>query len=405
MGKVYKPPTLRLNMHIVRKIIYTGMLGLALASCGINAYRKALPQKTEVYNYAIEQGIDSSIATQLEKKLSSNLETNYKEFIDTISKYDSGLQKKCADSSILENKKISKKELKNVKDKKLNSTETEIENPRETYAVIANGSGSSNAEKHSEENKNYSLLTVNSVYKFLKEKGVSDENITFLVYNNKNIFDTKEYKSLLEKKVKGLPSKEDELIVDGKAVKDKFLNAIKNSGADSNDRLLIVYHSPSERARVRYEGTTDNIRDAVRFNNENISPWELTYALKEANKNCQEITIIENLGGNLPLAEKIDVTPSHDWVKEKIKEEKLKGVLVISSPNTTPTFKEKILNNEMFTIQLIGDAMNGSSLEESLKKSNYSDEEKSIERPSVVYLDGFRKSADECPWFDKTLLN
>jgi len=69
VGKVYKPPTLRLNMHIVRKIIYTGMLGLALASCGINAYRKALPQRTEVYNYAIEQGIDSSIATQLEKKL------------------------------------------------------------------------------------------------------------------------------------------------------------------------------------------------------------------------------------------------------------------------------------------------------------------------------------------------
>ena len=394
------------------------MLGLAIASainCGFNIHKKMLPQRTEVYNYAIEQGIDSSIATKLEKKLSSNLDKNYREFIDTISKYDSDFQELSVNSSILENKKISKKELENVKNKKINSTETEIENPIEIYAVIANCSDSNSPSNYSKRNQNIAEISTKSFYKFLKDNNVPDENISFLQYidSQEKLFETEEYKSLLERKISGteklpmskiLPTKDYEIISDGKATKKNFLEAIANSGADSNDKLIIYYHSASKKDREKSELATSELGDMVKFNDEKIITPELREAIKKVNEYCKQITILENLGGNQNLAKKLDNLLTQFLVPESERINKnLKGVLIISSPNPH-NINSETLNNEIFTLNLIGNETKGVPLKENFE-SLKGDKEEVIRLPYAVFLDGVKKAPELCPWFDKSLLN
>lgn len=271
---------------------------------------------------------------------------------------------------------------------------TEIENPKRIFAVLANGSGPSQSKRFSEKNFNYSLLDTLSFYKLLKEEGVSDENISLLIYNpaNTDIFETEEYKSLLEKKLFSdvLPSKKDKIEIDGVATKDNFFNALKNIHPDSNDVVYVVISNSSPK-EINDGVIYGSRRGYIELDKESVYPSNLQDALNSL-KSEKKFVILNNGDSENFLPSFNRLWASQYFLSSAEKEElSLRNTLGISSP------KGYGFEKETFVMNLA---------------DNYSKNKKQAIKNMLgklknesYYFDKGEKSPEECPWINSPLFD
>jgi hypothetical protein len=273
---------------------------------------------------------------------------------------------------------------------------TQIGNPEEVYAVLANGSGPSQAGRYSQSNAVYSALNILSAYKLLKQEGAKDENITLLMYNPAEIdfLKTKEYKSLLEKKAfaKVLPSEEDTIQIDGKATKNNFLDAITKLPSDSNDSIYIIFSIPAPKKQEDTEIMYGSRNPYIQLDKETIFSVDIASAIKDIE--CKKMIIIQNSGDSanlLPTLEINGINRSNYTSSTEKKERKIKKLLGIVSPNT------KEMENEIFIIRFISEYMKDKNqpIQGIMKKLDINPSFP----PKAYYFEGGKRSPEECPWF------
>jgi len=369
---------------ILSALVYTAL------SVGNYACKVLNPERTPLYEYAISKRINPKTAKRLDERLSPELEDNYENFINAISSYSPESQELCIQSDILDNKHISDAELKNVREKILDKTRTEIENPREIYAVLANSSGPSQSERFSKKNLVYSALDIISFYELLKKNGTSDENISLLMYNplDLNFLDTPEYKSLLkEKRFQKILPLEDCLQIDGEATKDNFLSAIKDLNSDSNDRCYIVL-SDSSPKKVK-EGDLEIMygkrNTFLELDKKIVFSRDVADVIKGSE--YEKMIMFLNGGearGFFPSMGINAISQSLLLSDSEKREAGLKNILAIDSAGETflMNFINQYLKDKEQSIEGI--------LEE-LKKSSLTS--------NAYHFKGREKSAEECPWF------
>jgi len=269
----------------------------------------------------------------------------------------------------------------------------QIENKSRTYAILANASGPSQPERFSEENANYSMLNILSFYKFLKGKGVDDKDITLLMYNptNTDVFETKEYKSL-EKKLSAdiLPSKKDQVEIDGEATRDAFLNAINNLHSNSNDLVYIVISNPSPNDENDNRIVYSKRNAYLEFDKETIFPWEINLDPK----NGKAIIILNNGdAANFLKDLNKNIFPKSFFLSSSDKKRmNSANILAINSPEGYG------LDKETFIMQLLNQTLID-------KKNSIKDIISNLKNGQAYYFDGTKKSSEECPWINSQLIN
>ena len=277
------------------------------------------------------------------------------------------------------------------------------ENLSETYAILANCSGTKELNRFSKQNHHYSMLNILSAYNLFKQEGLSDENISLLIYNPtsensedvKNIFETKEYKSLLERKALTgiLPSKTDKFAIDGEATRENFMNALRKLNLDSNDTLYIVLSNPSpkeidELKTVQY--STANSYFAL--DDEEIHSGEFASAMKAPRLEGVKKMLILNSGDSNGLLPHLDENIFLKSILLSDKEKKdmgLKNLIAISSPEGWKFDKETFIMN---------------FLNQYKKNKEQSIKELAEKTDGVVYsYDGREVSPEKNPWFNAPL--
>jgi hypothetical protein len=261
--------------------------------------------------------------------------------------------------------------------------------PGKTYAILANTSGPNETHRFSEQNSIYSMLSLYSFYKHFKEEGISDENITLLMYNPTNIdvFKTKEYQSLLEKKLFSnvLPSEIDkpeiDKGIDGKATKKNFLDVIHNLHLNSNDKAYIVIFNPSPKGQDENRYTTTS--SILEFDKEIVRGDEM-HSLTSSK--VGKIIIILNNGDASDFSNYFN-NNGYDY---QIPPKRNTNALTIDSPIGYG------FDKETFIMQL---------LSKSLMNKKYSAREilNDFKGSKVIYFDGEEKSYLECPSLDEPL--
>ena len=132
----------------------------------------------------------------------------------------------------------------------------EPENPVDIYAVIANGTNDKKSE-------NSQIISMLMFYKLLKDVGVSDDNITLLLYhpNHEDFIHTEKYEELKEDYgehfvLVHIPSDKSQVDIDDENVTlEKFLKAISNIPSDDNDIVYISYSSyGTKKGKVKFPG-------------------------------------------------------------------------------------------------------------------------------------------------------
>ncbi len=341
------------------------LLGAAALSLGIGAflYKNSLKDENPTYKYAISKGLDQNAAKTLEGKL--NLGKNEEEFIDIISGYPKNLQRICVNSDILDNGHVSREELNNTKKADING----IVNPEEDYAIIGNGSGDDDPDLYSAKNMEYSMKNILNFYELLKKKGVSDENITLLLYNPLGIN--------LDNNIK----------IDGISNKKNFTIAMRDLKADSNDAVYLVYSNPGPNPDYTFnydKGYIDFIDGKLRdFDIQVSSKIKYGKAIIIGNNN-KLLSDLANFNiGN--LGEKAE------YLSKKI--------LAISSPDTPR------IRNETFITDIIERYLKNpqDSIKELIK--DYNKNLDGADQARIYYYneDGIKRSPEECDWYKKPL--
>ena len=133
-----------------------------------------------------------------------------------------------------------------VIDDKIDKIIQKPENPVDLYAVIANGADD-------EKLRGCQITSMLSFYKLLKDVGVSDDNITFFLYQSytKDIIHTRLYeinmkgrKETREYMQKNFPSDKSEVSIDFEKFKERdVLKSISNLNSDDNDVVYILLSS------------------------------------------------------------------------------------------------------------------------------------------------------------------
>ncbi len=400
------------------KFALIGLAALALAAgTGKTLLNYAFPKRTATYEYAIENNIKPKIAGVLEKKLKPEPEDNDKKFIKIISAYPEKLQEACVNSDILDNRNISEKELENTQRATLNG----IINPREIYAVLANGSGPQNPEKYSQTNFVYSMLNVMSFYKLLKNNNVSDTNISLFIYNpiNMDVFKTETYNSLLEKKLttiehgkkviskiplsKILPSEKDEIQIDGTATKNNFIKRIRTLPSDYNDTIYIMFSDPAGKGGGILGGVPDRNQSHIEFNKEIFTNSDLIDAIKSQNLKYDKMFIFQNSANSSNLASALHKTTCYNSFvlpySERISNCP-KNVFAIISANTSK------LDNEIFTLDFISKLQENpdqsiKNIMDTLNMTRKGD----LYLPETYYYNLTKIAAEESPLFYKPFFN
>lgn len=282
-------------------------------------------------------------------------------------------------------------------------TPSEIEVPKknlsETYAILANCSGTTTAERFSEQNHHYSMLNILSAYNLLKQEGLSDENISLFIYNptEENIFETKEYKSLLEKKALTgiLPSKTDKFIIDGKATKENFMNALRKLNLDSKDTLYVVLSNPSPKKIEEPNGINYGTADTyVLLEDEELFSADLASTMNSQRLGDAKKIIILNSGDSnmfLPYLEENVFLDSFFLSKKEKKDLGLKSLLALSSPREGTFDKETFIMN--FLNQYNKDKKQ--PIRELIEKTN----------GKAYSFCGIKIAPEKNPWFNKPLID
>ena len=271
------------------------------------------------------------------------------------------------------------------------------ENLSETYAILANCSGTTTAERFSEQNHNYSMLNILSAYNLFKQEGLSDENISLFVYNptDEDVFETKEYKSLLEKKALTgiLPSKKDKFAIDGEATKENFMSALEKLDLDSDDTLYIVLSNPSPKELEAPKAINYRTEDAyVILDDEDLFSIELSSVINSQKLRDAKKIIILNSGDSnafLPHLERNIFSDSIFLSEKQKKEMGLKNLLALSSPKDRTFDKETFIMN--FLKQYNQDKKQ--SIRELIEKTN----------GKVYSFKGIKVAPEKDPWFNASL--
>ena len=378
----------------LRNLLLAVSAGLVIAKGGNALYSSIHPERSPVYKYAINKNVKPIVAEELEKKLNYELENNYAEFIDALSIQDQETQKIFVDSDLLDNKKISNKELENAKKRKLDKKGLQIENPQEIYAVLANSSNLVNVEKYSRENSINSMINLLSFYKFIKEEGAEDENISLFLYNPAqiNLTETEVYKSLLEKKLFEdiLPTEKDIQEKMKSFSKRDFINSIKTLNADSNDLIFIAWTIPSlEKTKEKIELTHGANNHELEINKEIVLPFEIGSSIN--NLNYEKAIILQSSFEQSKILHYINRTSTTQSVlltdSEKVKLG-LTNTIAISlwneKENAMMHFIKKYKQNKNQSIKNLASSEGYNS--------------------KVFYFNSKEKSPEECPWFYKPLI-
>ncbi len=388
-------------MKRISKYIILGGLILAISSLYVSRMFPR-PKANPDYQYVVSKGLEKKIAQPLIKKLSP-LDINDKKFIDIISDYPVELQEVCINSDILDDAHISKKELENTKKATLEG----IVNPKEIYAVLANGSGPDNPDFYSRIKTEHSLTNVLSFYKLLKNNNVPDDNISLLIYNPSkiNIFETathdfffKENRKLLTikngKQIKStvppsklLPMPEDEIKIDDNSTKDNFLESIKNIKSDYNDTVYIVYSNPGGQIPESLKRLIIRESSYIQFSGELVGDFHLNSAIKNLEYN--QMTILQNSGYSSSLLKNLNSL------------RKIRNILAISSPTNDE------IKDAMFSLGVVDKHLDNpkQSIKDimEIEREIYKKEQYG---PEVFYFNeqGIRRSPKECSWFYEPLI-
>ncbi len=360
-----------LRKALMISLISLGALGVAAKVSGV--FSK--PEPSPIYEYAIARNLGKDIAQKAEKRLNPEFNENDRKFLDIISSYSKGLQEVCLSSDILDNGDISDAELESVRKAKLEGI---VKNPEETYAVIANGNGSDNPDLYSQKNAEYSLANISSFYKFLKNNGVTDKNISLLVHNPTDI-------------------KLDGIKIDNKSNIINFSKAIKNSHTDYNDSIYIIYSNPGPDKSPGYHSLS-NIYISFDGNPNLISlesdkktrfySFDLSDLLK---KKYKKAVVIFNTWDSSNFLGNLDSSSTGDNPK---------NVLAISSPNEIGFY------NETFMLDLVSMQMENPkrSIKELIDMFNKAHKGREESKVYFYNENGVKRSPEECLWYTKPLI-
>ncbi|MBA3064385.1 hypothetical protein FP803_03020 [Candidatus Woesearchaeota archaeon] len=193
---------------------------------------------------------------QMYLKPLEELDQSEKEFIDLLQDLPEDKQKDYA-KDIYKNKSLTPELLEKIKqeqtaekpitiDDKIDKITQKPENPVDIYAVIANGADDENL-------RGCQITSMLSFYRLLKDVGVSDDNITFFLYQSytKDIIHTRLYeikmkgdKETREDMLKNFPSDKSEVSIDFEKFKEKdVLKSISKLNSDNNDFVYILLAS------------------------------------------------------------------------------------------------------------------------------------------------------------------
>ncbi len=374
MGKVKDGLKRAISIALVTTV---GYLPMSCASLKVFS-----PLEFPTYEYAVNNGVDYDAAETLAKKLGS-MDGNDKEFIDVVSNYPLKLQEACANSDILDNKHISNKELENTRKATLEG----IVNPKETYAVLANGA---------DDEGGYAITGILFFYKLLKDNNVNDENITLLLYNklHEDYTNTpaQEYfkfnpkylagkYEIKQKIIEYTSLTKEEIEIDSEEVtKGKFLRAIKNLKSDPNDKVYIVYGAHALKNEVVFNVISPNGK----------AIFDPKYGQKKGFTNRDLNEAISNLE-----YERLIVIGSTCFSASLLKNLKTKNTLAIASSGSEE--KSKFSWDMNFVIKYeeqiyISDIINYGATSEYQIIPFYFDN------------NGEKRPIEECPWIDEPFI-
>ena len=215
-------------------------------------------EQINLEEYIEQNQYDLSTILQLYlKSLDENGLDNYeKEFIDLLQGLPEDKQKDYA-KDVYKNQSLTQELLEKIKqeqiaekpitiDDKIDQITQKPENPIDIYAVIANGADDENL-------RGCQITSMLSFYRLLKDVGVSDDNITFFLYQSytKDIIHTRLYeikmkgdKETREDMLKNFPSDKSEVSIDFEKFKEKdVLKSISKLNSDNNDFVYILLAS------------------------------------------------------------------------------------------------------------------------------------------------------------------
>jgi len=215
-------------------------------------------EQINLEEYIEQNQYDLSTILQLYlKSLDENGLDNYeKEFIDLLQGLPEDKQKDYA-KDVYKNQSLTQELLEKIKqeqiaekpitiDDKIDKITQKPENPVDIYAVIANGADDENL-------RGCQITSMLSFYRLLKDVGVSDDNITFFLYQSytKDIIHTRLYeikmkgdKETREDMLKNFPSDKSEVSIDFEKFKEKdVLKSISKLNSDNNDFVYILLAS------------------------------------------------------------------------------------------------------------------------------------------------------------------
>jgi len=290
-----KALSLRLLLVLVLSLILINCIYLITSASEILTVKEYIQQN----NYNL-----SSIFQLYLKPLNEDSLDDYeKEFIDLLQGLPEDKQKYYAKevydngftTKLLEKIKQEKTAEKPVTiDDKIDKITQKPENPVDIYAVIANGTDD-------EKLRGCQITSMLSFYRLLKDIGVSDDNITFFLYQSytKDIIHTHLYETLMhgrketrEDMLKNFPSDKSEVSIDFEKFKEKdVLKSISNLNSDDNDFVYILLAS---------HGTKDS---KLKFFNGYMESNELKRQLKKVDgiiilmiDSCYSGKFLKNLG-------------------------------------------------------------------------------------------------------------
>ena len=240
------------SINLSLRLLLVLILSLILINC---IYLITLSSESiNVMDYIQQYNFPAIV--QMYLKPLEELDQSEKEFINLLQNLPEDKQKDYA-KDIYKNKSLTQELLEKIKqektaekpvtiDDKIDKITQKPEDPVDIYAVIANGADD-------EKLRGCQITSMLSFYRLLKDVGVSDDNITFFLYQSytKDIIHTHLYetrmhgrKETIEYMLKNFPSDESEVSIDFEKFREKdVLKSISNLNSDDNDFVYILLAS------------------------------------------------------------------------------------------------------------------------------------------------------------------
>jgi hypothetical protein len=244
------------SINLSFRLLTVLILSLVLINCIYFITPASEPLTVKEYIQQNNYNLSSIFQLYLKPFNENGLNDSEKEFIDLLQGLPEDKQKEYA-KDVYKNKSLTQELLEKIKqektaekpvtiDDKIDKITQKPEDPVDIYAVIANGIDD-------EKLNGAQITSMLSFYKLLKDVGVSDDNITFFLYQSytKDIIHTDLYETRMhgrketrEYMLKYFPSDESEVSIDFEKFREKdVLKSISNLNSDDNDFVYILLAS------------------------------------------------------------------------------------------------------------------------------------------------------------------